>query len=97
MSDSQNGLSNPQTDRRGRKLGLNPDQLSERGRRAGAASHSISAYVRRIVRDAPQLSDDDVAALRSILGPAAYADVYADGVKAGVKLAAEKLTELAAS
>lgn len=81
-------------DKRGRKLGLNAEQRSERGKKAAAASHSIAAYVRRIVRDAPQLSDEDLAALRQIVGPTS--ESYAAGIKAGVRMAAEHLADLAA-
>jgi len=78
-------------DKLGRTLSLTEDQRRERGRRAGQAAHSISAYVRRIVRDAPALSAEDLAALRQIIAPTAYADVYADGIKAGARMAAERL------
>lgn len=83
-------------DKRGRAITLSPEQRRQRAREAGLAAHSISAYVKRIVRDAPQLSAADLAALRSIIAPTAYADVYADGLRDGAKLAAERLQAVAA-
>lgn len=77
-------------DKQGRKM-PDAEQRRERSRRGGAASHSLAAYVKRIVRDAPQLSAADLSALRQILEPITYAEVYNDGLKAGAKMATERL------
>lgn len=80
-------------DRRGRSTGLDADQRKARASKAGSASQSISAYVRRIVRDAPQLSAEDLAALRQVVLPVTDADVYMAGMEAGAKLASDRLLE----
>ena len=80
-----------QKDRAGRQLKLSPEQRRERARKAGKAAHSVSAYVRRIVDQAPALSADDIAALRRIIEPREVHLAYAQGYESGAKLTANKV------
>lgn len=78
-----------------RRTGLTAEQRSERARRAGTEAHRISNYVRRITSNVAELSDDDLAALRAIVGPVDSADVYAEGIKAGERRTLDRITALA--
>lgn len=80
-------------DKRGRPIHLNAEQRRERASNAGKAARSISAYVRRIVRDAPQLSAADMAALREIVTPVEDTEAYIRGLHDGAQLAAGVLND----
>lgn len=80
-------------DKSGRPLHLNAEQRRQRASDAGKAARSISAYVRRIVRDAPQLSAADMAALREIVTPVGDTEAYVRGLHDGAKLAAGVLND----
>lgn len=81
------------TDDLTRRTGLTAEQRRARGATAGKAAHTISNYVKRISERAPDLTDADLEALRAIVGPVVAADVFAQGVQAGARLAAERIVE----
>lgn len=60
---------------RGRKGGqaaaaaMTPEQRVERARRASAAKESLDRYVERVVARAPELTVEQRARLRALLGP----------------------------
>jgi len=73
---------------------MNQEQKRARASKAGAASQSVSSYVQRITRRAPELSPSDIDALRQLVGPIDAADVYIAGLRQGARLAADKVMEL---
>lgn len=83
-------------DRIGRPMGLSRAQRGQRARNAAQAAHTVSNYVKRIVARAPELTADDVAELRRIIAPT-NAESYAEGIKAGARMAAERVTQALAA
>ena len=81
-------------DKAGRALTLTPAQRRERAQVAGQASNTVSALVRRIVRQKDQLTDEDRALLATTLDEAA---LFTAGVRTGARLAADHLAELVAT
>lgn len=80
-----------------RRTGLTAQQRRERASRAGKGSNTVASYVKRIVRNAPDLSAEDLDALRSIVGPVTAPEIYIEGVRAGAKMAVEKIVAAAES
>lgn len=67
MSDAQTVAVDPERPYlRGKNA--DPEFRKARARKSSAARHSASAYVDAIVRRAPELTEDDRAKLRALLG-----------------------------
>ncbi len=73
------------------KTGLTKEKRIERARKAGEGSNTVQSYVRRIVKNAPDLTPEDLESLRALVAPVTDPEIYVLGVKAGAQLAVERI------